>query len=139
MAVIGIDVYVWRYLMRLVMIALLVLALAVAALAQRGKPDDPDQTRQMENAITQRQILELPRRDKAPAMSLQRALKIAEGYIRKERIDITSSYLFEARLILGRAPEESRWAFWWVRVSRNRANDADVRVTVTTSGKVRLQ
>src|SRR5258708_2227056 len=125
--------------MRIVIIALTVLFLAVSAFGQQGKPDDPDQARKMANPITPRQILELPRRDKAPVMSLQRALKIAEAYIRKQQIDIASSYLFEARLTSVLAPEESRWAFWWVRVRGNSGADSDVRVMVTMSGKVLRQ
>lgn len=98
--------------MRVLMIALAVFFFTDYALGQRGKPDDADQDRQMANPITPRQILELPSRDKAPEMSLPRALKIAETFIRKQKISISSCYLFEARLISEQTSKKSRWVFW---------------------------
>jgi hypothetical protein len=125
--------------MRVLMIALAVLFSAEFALGQQIKPDDPDQARQLANPITRRQILELPRRDKAPELSLQRALKIEEAFIKKQKIDISSCYLFEARLTSEQLPEKSRWVFWWVSARGNNATTNDVRITVTMDGKAQLE
>src|SRR5687767_12461101 len=66
-------------------------------------------------AITRADILQLPRRDTAPPLNLQRALKIAEAFIAKQKIDIRSSYLFEAKLVTedSEAEEKTR-EFWWI-------------------------
>ena len=125
--------------MRVLMIALAVLYLSGSTFGQPGKPGDTDQATQLENPITKRQLLELPRRDKAPQMPLQRALKIAETFIKKQKLDISSCYLFQAELTSEQVPEKSRWAFWWVSVRENDATAKDIWITVTMDDKAQLQ
>ena len=63
--------------------------------------------------------LPLERLNFRPKLSLQNALKIAEGYIAKVPIDISSYWLYEVRFILyGDATTADKdkipgWFFWW--------------------------
>jgi hypothetical protein len=123
--------------MRVVIIGLVVLFLTHSAFGQKSKSDDGDQATQLANPITKRQVLELPRRDRPPQMSLQRALKIAEAFIKKQKLDISSCYLFEAKLIAQQ--KTSRWAFWWVSLRGNNAAAKDIRITVTMDGRVEIE
>ena len=88
--------------------------------------------------ITERQILDLPRpQPKQPKITLQQALKIAESYIKKEKIDISSYYLFEARWMLyGTDVKEPRWHFWWVNVDGALGNY--VQLTVSMDRRAQL-
>ena len=54
---------------------------------------------------------------KPPKQSLQNALKIAEAYIEKNKIDISPYYLTQAKLIYadGKKIKETYWWFWWVK------------------------
>ena len=91
---------------------------------------------QFGNQVSRREVLELPRRDAPPRINLQRALKIAEGFIRKLKVDISSCYLFEAVLV---SDQESGWRFWWANIGGNDARNRDIRITVTMDGKAQLK
>ena len=115
--------------MRIVLIALITLILGPVAYSQ-----EPDQETHLSNTITRKQVLELPRRDRAPGLTLQRPLKIAEGFIKKERLVISSCYLFEAKWVAYETtPETGAWHFWWVQVRS--ASPNDIRIAVSTDGK----
>ena len=115
--------------MRIVLIALITLIPGQAAYSQ-----EPDQETHFSYTITRKQLLELPRRDRAPSLTLQRALKIAESFIKKERLDISSCYLFEAKWVAyENTPETGAWHFWWVQISS--ASPNDIRIAVSTDGK----
>ncbi len=52
-----------------------------------------------------------------PEISLQNALRLAEGLIKSEHIDIRPYYLLEVHMIEYGAPsgpKENVWYFWWV-------------------------
>ena len=118
--------------MRLVMIMLAIFFLRAPGLAQQ-----PDQPSQLETPISKREILELPRRDSSPRITLRRALKIADAFIRKEKIDVSSCYLFQAKLVSD--DKERSWRFWWVSVRRRNASmNDDVRIIVGMDGKAQL-
>jgi hypothetical protein len=120
--------------MRIIMIGLTILLLSARAFGQVTKQPDPepDSTMQLSNPITVSQILSLPKRDAPPRINLKQALKIAENFIRKGKINISSCYLFEAKWISDQLGAEPSWHFWWVGV-RGRASD-DVRITVSMNG-----
>lgn len=52
-------------------------------------------------SVEQQQVVNLPiaKRKFSPKLSLQRALKLAESYLEKEKIDISSFYLYQAKYI----------------------------------------
>jgi hypothetical protein len=115
--------------MRGVFIAAILLALAASAYSQ-------DESQQFGNNIKREDVLALPRRDRAPQISLRRALKIAERFARTEHLNLSGCYLFEARLLMDETnPETQAWHFWWIRVNSNVGND--VRIVVSMNGKAR--
>jgi hypothetical protein len=121
--------------MRVIIIAFFAVILSLLTLGQQCNSQAQEQTGQFGSTINKRDVLELPRRDASPRIRLQRALKIAEGFIRQQKIDISSCYLFEARLISEERREESTWSFWWVSVRGNSTMTKDVRITVSMNGK----
>jgi hypothetical protein len=74
-----------------------------------------------------------------PKLPLQEALKIAEDYIDKSHIDISSYWLLRANFILWgeeSAPDSTKipcWHFWWV--NDNGALGDYVEIIVTMDGK----
>ena len=94
-----------------------------------------DSESRLDHPIRREALLALPRRDAAPGLTLQRALKIAEAFIKKERLGISSRYLFEARWVsYDLAPEAGAWEFWWVST---RHGSDDVRIAVPLNGRPR--
>lgn len=114
--------------MRILLIVSMTLVLNTFAYGQ-------DSDTRLERPVTLKQILALPSRSAPPRLTLQRALKIAETYMKKERLGISSRYLFEARWVsYDTDPEAGAWEFWWV--STKYGSD-DVRVAVSLDGKPR--
>ena len=112
--------------MRIFLIVLITLVLNTIAYSQ-------DTESKLERTITRDDILALPRRDVAPRLTLQRALKIAETFVKRKRLDISSCYLFEARWVsYNLTPESGAWEFWWVNIKRN---SRDIRIAVAVNGK----
>ena len=92
-----------------------------------------------EQPVTNRRIVELPlaKRGFRPRLTLQQALKLAEGYIEKEKIEIASYFLLEARMIQyggEKDVKEPRWFFWWI--NDNGAMGDYVQITVSMEGQV---
>jgi len=115
--------------MRILFIASMLLVVTTIARAQ-------DEEMRLSHPITRAEILSLPRRDVAPALTLQRALKIAERFTKKQKIDLSSLYLFEAKWVsYGTTPETGAWHFWWVSTKHSKP---DVRVAVSVDGKPKL-
>ena len=71
--------------------------------------------------ITDRRIISLSLnrpQAKPPAITLQKALRVAENYIEKNKIDISPYYLTEIKLIAAdpeKGLKEPYWWFWWVK------------------------
>jgi hypothetical protein len=81
--------------------------------------------------------LPLGKRSIRPQLTLQQALKLAESYIEKEKIDISSYFLREARMIQygeEKDVKDHRWFFWWA--NENGAIGDYVEITVSMEGKV---
>lgn len=74
-----------------------------------------------------------------PKLTLREALKIAEGYISKEQIDIRPYWLYRAVYIAvgdEKTPAEKKlpaWHFWWV--SEKGVSGDDVEILVYMDGK----
>jgi hypothetical protein len=115
--------------MRILFIAGMLLLANSAAYSQ-------DSAQQFGNTIKREDVLALPPRDRAPQLSLQRALRIAERYARKKRLRVSDCYLFEARLLGdGTKPDAGAWNFWWVSV---RHSTPDIHISVSANGKPAL-
>jgi hypothetical protein len=81
--------------------------------------------------------LPLPKRGFHPKLTLQQALKIAEEYTRKQKISLSSYYLFEAKWIMyGTETKEPRWYFWWINESG--AIGDYVQITISMDRKPQL-
>jgi hypothetical protein len=108
------------------------------AAAQSKQPPASTQAPQ-EQPVTDRRIAELPlaKRSFRPRLTLQEALKLAEGYIEKEKVAISSYFLKEARMIQyggEKDVKEPRWFFWWV--NEDGAVGDYVEITVSMEGQV---
>ena len=122
--------------MRTVSLLLMAAFLHATAFGQdveRSKPTEGAQ----QPVITEQRITELhitrslPKR---PEVTVRRALKIAEEYLKKQKLDNSSYYLAEAKLIpAARESEEPYWWFMWVGVRRPVGDFIDI--TVSMKGK----
>jgi hypothetical protein len=92
-------------------------SLCLECVGQSIQPPPDSQNR----GLKDQQVVDLPlvKRTYRPKLSLQDALKIAEGYIDKEHIPISSYWLSQAKFTLyGSAdtPDKDKipcWYFWW--------------------------
>ena len=108
-------------------------------LAQTSQQPKPEPT--PAPSITPRQIVDLPlpkRGSYRPSLTLQNALKIADGYIVKEKIDISHYYLLEAKYILygSKDHQDPSWFFWWVSENGVIGDCVEIIVSIKT-GSVR--
>jgi len=117
--------------MRIFLAMMTVLLLSPLAFGQSTETNQKTQ----EPTVLNPQMTDLPllRRSFRPKLTLQRALKIAEAYLRKERINISHYFLFEARLIQygsGKEMKEPRWFFVWVNDSGGMGNQIEISVSM---------
>jgi hypothetical protein len=110
-----------------------------ALLAQSNQQPKPEST--PIPSITQKQIVELPKGGSyRPSLTLQDGLKIAEGYIVKENIDISPYYLFEAKYILygDKDNKDPSWYFWWTHEDGAFGHYVELVVSIKTGSVRRL-
>ena len=92
--------------------------------------------------MTQRQTIDLPlqKRSFRPKLTLQRALQLAEGYIAKEKIDLSPYYLYQAKYISygSKNNQEPCWYFWWVNEDGAAGNYVEIIVSIETGNVTRL-
>jgi hypothetical protein len=115
--------------MKVLVVAVITLLISPVAHLQSA-----NQTRTSGTTFTRHQELAYPTRGyETPKISLQRALKIAETFIKRDRIDISSCHLIEARWVVDETKTKNGgWRFLWVHtneVSRN------VLIAVSMDGK----
>jgi len=126
-----------RFLIEYMQIAFLIIAVFFNALVFGQTAQGPAPSpRPEEQSIT---IAELPllKHTFRPELTLQKALKIAEREIKKKRINTSSYYLLEARLIQSESEngvKEPRWFFLWVTEDGGMGNE--IQASVTMNGKV---
>jgi len=86
--------------------------------------------------LTPEQINKLPSIKVKPQLTLHRALKIAERYAQKERFNLSSYFLLEARMVQYGSEQnakELRWFFRWV--NETGAMGDYIEITVSMKGK----
>src|SRR5256885_13218469 len=86
--------------------------------------------------VTSKQIENLPVMRSKPRITLQRALKIAESYVKHEKLNLSSYFLLEARMIEygdKNNAKEVRWFFRWANENGSAGNDLEI--TVSMDGK----
>jgi hypothetical protein len=123
--------------MQILSILLMVISLSVTLAGQKSKDQAGPQESQ-DYPISSRKIVELPlsKRGFRPKITLQEAMKLAESYIEKEKIDPSSYYLREARMIQygdEKKAKEPQWFFWWVHENGQIGNY--IEITVSMDGK----
>lgn len=122
--------------MKYALLIFVALSLSAVTLAQTNQQPAPVP---QEGQVIQRQIVELPvpKRGFRPKMSLQRGLKLAERYIEKRKIDMSSYYLLQAKYILYGSGEQREpcWFFWWVNENGAIGDHVEIIVSIET-GKV---
>ena len=97
--------------------ALVLNIVAFGQSAQTPAPKPQPQEQQSSDILYENIPVKRGEAFKRPKISMQRALEMAEDYIRKENIDIAPYYLREAKLVYPdpqRAPQEKYWWFWWM-------------------------
>ncbi len=104
----------------------------LAQTSQQPKPESAPAP-----SITPKQIVDLPlpkRGSYRPSLTLQQALKIADGYIAKEKIDTSHYYLLEAKYILygSKDNQEPSWFFWWVNENGVVGDYVEIVVSIKT-------
>jgi hypothetical protein len=110
-------------------------------LAQANKQPKPEST--PVPSITPRQIVELPlpmRGSYRPSLTLQSALKVADGYIVKQKIDLSHYYLLEGKYILygSKDVQDPSWYFRWVNENGVVGDYVEIVVSIKTGNVLRL-
>jgi hypothetical protein len=122
--------------MRVVSLLAVIIYLSTLACGQSSRTMTAGQVLQDEAPVNRRAAAS-PRFQSKPLITLQRALKLVEEYIEKEKVDVSSHYLLEARMVLresGKGGKESHWYFFWDHDSL--ASGAQLEFTVSMAGKV---
>ena len=118
---------------------LLSTVLSPTVLAQTTQQPKPESTPAQN--INPMQILELPKRAPyKPGLTLQDALKIADRYVAKEKIDISKYYLLEAKYILygTKDNQDPSWYFWWVNEDGASGHYVELVVSIKSRSVRRL-
>ncbi|MFA6356593.1 MAG: hypothetical protein WCY23_05735 [Candidatus Omnitrophota bacterium] len=101
-----------------------------------------DQQLKPEKSVTKQLVVDLfpAERDFRPQLTLQRALKLAESYIEKEEIDISSYYLHEAKYILYGSKDKQNpcWFFLWANENGALGDYVEIIVSIDTGNIRRL-
>ncbi len=127
--------------MKCVLTAFMILLLSTSTVAQTYQQLRLEPTSQ-ETSITKPQVSQLPvtKRSYRPKLTMQRALKLAEGYIKRQKIDVSRYYLYEAKHILyGRKdnPDPS-WSFSWVSENGELGNYVNIIVSIESGNIMQL-
>src|SRR5918911_2123833 len=121
--------------MRIFLAMAMVMLLSTFAFGQSTETNQ----RTQDPSVSNRQItdLSLLKRNFRPKLTLQSALKIAEDYIEKAKIDCSHYFLLEAGMIQyggEKDVKEPRWFFVWV--NENGAMGNNIEISVSMNGKV---
>ena len=124
--------------MKLFLVLLLGLTSAIICCAQDNKQPKPESN--PGQSITQKHIVNLPLpKPWKPKLTLQDALKLADTYIAREKIDISRYYLVEAKFILygSKDNQDPSWFFSWVHEDGAYGHYVEIVVSIKT-GSIRL-
>lgn len=124
------------------LLAISLLFLSNDILFARINPQANFQVTEKEFSVRQTQIVNLPaaKRNFRPKLGLRRALKLAESYIEKEKIDVSSFYLYQARFIMygSKDKQQPAWHLWWVNENGAAGNYIEILVMANTGSVSRL-
>ena len=124
--------------MKFILTVVFVMSLSTISLAQINQQPEPKH----EASVTQQRAVELllQKRSFKPKLTLQRALRLAESYIAKEKIDLSPYYLYQAKYISygSTDTQEACWYFWWVNEDGAAGNYVEIIVSIETGNVTRL-
>ena len=129
-----------RFLIENMKIAFLIITVFFNTLVFGQAAQEPAPTpRPKEQSSTNVQIAELPllKQTFRPKITLQEALKIAESYLKKKKINVSSYYLLEAKIIRPEnesGDKEPLWHFLWAHEDGGIGNEIVAHVRM--NGKV---
>ena len=110
------------------------LALSICSLYARAQKEGPAASEMRDPILTAQMVADLPL--VKPEASLQQALKLAEGTLKK-KVDISQYFLEEAKLSYSqRDVIAPYWYFKWVRWGVKQSVSLDLEITVSMKGKV---
>lgn len=124
--------------MRILLVLLSLIGLSIIIFGQKAKDRASGQNSSNRSSFgTRIGELSLASPEFKPKVSLQEALKHAESFIEKEKIDTSSYYLLEARMIQyggEKDVKELRWFFRWAH--ENGAVGNYIEISVSMDGKI---
>lgn len=109
----------------------------LTSLAQDSKPApdrEPATQSEFSQFPSQVTLANLPSTREAPRLSMQRAFRIADEFIEKEKIDVTNCYLFSVDLHRDEVNAEPLWRFFWVGLHKGGSIAPDIWIAVTMDG-----
>lgn len=90
--------------------------------------------------ITDKKIVELPKAALAkPKLQMQKAMKLMEGFIEKQKIDTSDYFLSQVRLIQYGSENNKKpaWHFWWTKVNGSLGDYIEILVFMDgTAGQI---
>ena len=126
--------------MKCVLTVLMTVLFSTVTLAQTDQQPKPEPT-SPEKSITHPQVSELPvAKGYRPKLTMQRALGLAEGYIKKQKMDISPYYLQEGKFILygNKDNQVPSWSFSWVNENGALGDYVNIIVSIETGNAMRL-
>lgn len=134
--------------MKILFTVLFVIFLNAVFFAQTNQHSISKQTKQVSTLTLsqlpeiQDQIVNLPSSNKKsrPKITLQRALKLAEKYLEKEKIDVSSFYLYQAKFIIYRdsGQKQPAWHFWWLNETGGVGNYVQIVVLINSENVMQI-
>jgi hypothetical protein len=125
-------------LMKKLLVILFVMSANTISLAQT----DQQSKAKTEASVIRQRIVDLPlsQRNFRPKLTLQRALKLAESYVAKEKIDLSRYYLYQAKYTLygGKDKQEPCWFFRWINEDGALGNYVGIIVSIDSGNVSRL-
>jgi hypothetical protein len=115
---------------------LLILIATLLSSAASAQPNQSyERTRRQDPIVTSEQIEKLPVLRTRPRITLQHALKIAESYSKRKRINLSFYFLLEAKMIqhTDHKDREFQWYFRWV--NQRASIPPNVEITVSMQGR----
>ena len=126
--------------MKTLLTVLLVIFMNGILLAQTNQPSDSKTKKPALEKGQQLENFQIGKQKFKPKISLQQALKVAEDYVAKEKIDVSGFYLYQARYIMYGAKENQQpaWLFSWVNENNALGNYIEIAVSIETGSASRI-
>lgn len=114
---------------------LLISIVTLLSSAASAQPNQSYERTRQDPIVTSEQIEKLPVVRTRPRITLRHALKVAESYSKRKKINLSSYFLFEARMIQPSDEQgrEHQWYFRWV--SQVASTSPNIEIIVSMHGR----